>query len=173
MKEGPMKHKKAVAFGALGLALIGGASFRFFVWNHTPSIPVGLYLRTWEEVQIGSTVAFPAPPQAREYAIDHGGNGTASKFIKPLVAGPGEEVCVFTTETGSWLIIDNRAVVSIRQKDRDGKDIPRFMDDDCRKLGPDEWLPIGHHPDSYDGRYFGPIHRADMLGSYKPWIVGD
>lgn len=168
-----MKNKTVIAIGAIGLTMVAGSSLRFFFWNHTPSIPVGLYLRTWEEVHVGSTVAFPAPEKARQYAVAHGGQGHPTKFIKPLVAGPGDEICVFTTETGSWLIIDNRAVVSIRDKDREGNDIPRFMDDDCRRLQADEWFPLGHHPDSYDGRYFGPIRNADILGSYKPWIVGE
>jgi len=141
------------------------------MWNRTASIPVGLYMRTIDEVHVGSTVTFPAPPIAREYAILRGGRGDATPFIKPLAAGPGDEICAFETETGKWLIVDNKVVLSIQSIDKQGNPLPNFMMDDCRKLGLNEWLPIGMHPDSFDGRYFGPITSEDIQGPYEPLMV--
>ena len=164
-----MSSKTVLIVGIIGVSLAMAPNV--FFWNHTASIPVGLYMRTIEPIGVGSTVSFPAPPMAREYAIVRGGRGDATPFIKELAAGPGDEVCVFETETGKWLIIDNKIVLSIHPLDRQGNRLPNFMMDDCRKLNPDEWLPIGMHPDSFDGRYYGPVKYGDISGAYEPLIV--
>jgi type IV secretory pathway protease TraF len=164
-----MKKKTIGIVGLCGVGLLLLPSL--FMWNRTASIPVGLYMRTFDHIEVGSTVSFPAPPVAREYAIVRGGQGYASQFIKPLAAGPGAEVCVFETETGKWIIIDNRTVLSIHSTDRYGNILPLWMMDDCRKLEHDEWLPIGTHPDSFDGRYFGPIKAEVIGGTYEPFVI--
>jgi conjugative transfer signal peptidase TraF len=164
-----MKTKTVMILGTIGVALALSPSL--FLWNRTASIPVGLYLRTFGPIQVGSTVSFPAPPMAREYAIVRGGQGYAAQFIKPIAAGPGDEICVFETMTGKWLIVDNKVVLSIHPTDNLGNPLPNFMMDDCRKLSHDEWLPIGMHRDSFDGRYFGPVKSEDIEGSYEPLMV--
>jgi type IV secretory pathway protease TraF len=128
-------------------------------------------MRTHDPIEVGSTVSFPAPPVAREYAIVRGGRGDATQFLKPLAAGPGDEICVFQTETGKWLLINKRIVLSLHAFDKQGNVLPNFMMDECRKLRSDEWLPIGIHPDSFDGRYFGPIRMEDIRGAYEPLMV--
>jgi type IV secretory pathway protease TraF len=164
--------KKKLKIGIAGLCGIVALSLpSVFFWNRTESIPVGLYMRTFERIEVGSTVSFPAPPVAREYALARGGHGYASQFIKPLAAGPGAEVCVFETETGRWIIIDNKIVLSMHVADRYGNLLPLWMMNDCRRLEEDEWLPIGTHPDSFDGRYFGPIKGEVIQGNYKPFMI--
>jgi type IV secretory pathway protease TraF len=32
----------------------------------------------------------------------------------------------------------------------------------CQRLGPAEVLPLGDAPDSFDGRYHGPLHRKEI-----------
>jgi len=108
---------------------------------------------------------------AREYAVLRGGRGDATQFIKPIAAGPGDEICAFETMTGKWLIVDNKIVLSIHSTDKEGNPLPNFMMDDCRNLDMNEWLPIGMHPDSFDGRYFGPVKAEEIEGSYEPLMV--
>lgn len=155
--------------GVIALAIAPGSSM--FIWNHTASIPVGLYMRTGEPIEVGATVSFPAPPVAREYAILRGGTGEPTRFIKPLAAGPNDEVCMMSNDKGEWLSVNSRLVLSVHPTDRYGNPLPHWLKNGCQKLGPDEWLPIGTHPDSFDGRYFGPIKTYEMKGTYEPVMV--
>ena len=160
-------NKLAVAFPAIVGAVVVVVLAKISFWNHTESIPVGLYMKTLSPIEVGSTVSFPAPQKAREYALMRWGNGDAVQFIKALAAGPGDTVCVLATNHGEWLLINDKAVINVHPKDRNGNDLPHWLSNDCRKLDHDEWLPLGHHPDSFDGRYFGPIKQADMEGPYS------
>jgi type IV secretory pathway protease TraF len=158
-----------IAAGASFVVAVVSVSF----WNTTESIPVGLYVKNFGPIEVGSTVSFPVPQKAREYAITRGGKGDEVKFIKDLAAGPGDEVCAFETNYGEWLLINNKAVVSIHTLDKFANRLPQWLTNDCKRLGPDEWLPLGVHPVSFDGRYFGPIREADMDGPYKGVLLFD
>ena len=162
-----MKQRTIAALGCAGIIALFVPNFNLITWNHTPSIPVGFYVRSFDPIEIGSTVSFPAPQVARDYAIVRGGTGMATTFIKPLAAGPGDEVCVFSTQTGEWLLINSRLAMAVHSTDRHGNKLPHWLMDDCRRLASDEWLPIGSHPDSFDGRYFGPIRRDEISGPYR------
>lgn len=37
----------------------------------------------------------------------------------------------------------------------------------CRRLKNGELLVFGEHPDSYDSRYFGPIHKNEVIAQVK------
>jgi type IV secretory pathway protease TraF len=85
----------AVGIMALGAVLAVRQVGLLATWNHTPSLPEGLYVRAIAtEPAVGQIVAFPAPAAARDYARQRGGRGDATLFLKPLAAGPGDRVCV-------------------------------------------------------------------------------
>lgn len=164
------KYLLGASFAALGAGIAVAVSY-VTLWNHTESIPVGLYVRNLEPIQVGSTIAFEAPAVAREYAKVRWGRGDAATFIKTLAAGPGDEICLAKTQTGEWLLINDKAVFPVKEVDRYNNPLPHWLKDECRTLGASEWLPMGMHPDSFDGRYYGPIREENLTGPYSPMMV--
>lgn len=158
----------AIGTTALGVLLAAGYAEPVALWNRTPSLPAGLYVRAvLAPPAVGRIVAFPAPPAARDYARRRGGRGDATLFLKPLAAGPGDHVCV----TGH-LAIDGRRVAPVLDAGPDGTPLPRW--DGCRTLGPGEWFAYAPRlPNSLDSRYYGPVREADMVGVFRPvWTEG-
>jgi type IV secretory pathway protease TraF len=132
-------------------------------WNHTPSLPEGLYVRSiLEAPAVGRIVAFPAPAVALDYARQRGGRGDATLFLKPLVAGPGDRVCAI-----GHLAINGRRVAPVLDAWPDGVPLPRW--NDCRTLEPGEWFAYAPRiQNSMDSRYYGPVRESDMIGVFRP-----
>ena len=60
----------------------------------SPSLPIGPYLRTLEPIETGKIVAFTMPDDARRYQIERGHELSPNfLFMKPIAAGPGDQVC--------------------------------------------------------------------------------
>ena len=58
------------------------------------NLPKGLYFQTFGEVEIGKIAAFPVPNAARQYQAQRGDHSSDDfLFMKPIVAGPGDQVC--------------------------------------------------------------------------------
>ncbi len=69
-------------------------------------MPEGLYIRAiWDEPAVGKIVTFPAPPSVVDYARRRGYSGELPLLVKPLMAGPGDHVCVtdHLTINGQWI----------------------------------------------------------------------
>jgi conjugative transfer signal peptidase TraF len=154
---------------ALGAVLAVREVGPLATWNHTPSLPEGLYVRAIAaEPAVGQIVAFPAPAAALDYARRRGGRGDATLFLKPLAAGPGDHVCVT-----DHLAINGRTVAPVLTSGPDGVPLPRW--DGCRVLGAGEWFAYAPRiPNSMDGRYYGPVREADIIGVFRPvWTSGE
>jgi conjugative transfer signal peptidase TraF len=152
----------------LGVRAVGPVA----TWNHTPSLPEGLYIRSFTATPaVGQIVAFPAPDSALEYARRRGGSGLPVTFLEPLAAGPGDHVCVT-----DHLTINGREMAPVFETDRHGIPLPRW--DGCRKLGPDEWFAFAPRiPTSMDSRYYGPVQGDRIIGVFvpvwsSPWHTG-
>lgn len=50
-------------------------------------------------------------------------------------------------------------------RDRRGASLPAWRG--CRTLAADELLLLGDTATSFDGRYFGPVRRAEVEGIYR------
>ena len=58
---------------------------------------------------------------------------------------------------------------SASDRERDGRGRPLPVWQDCRTLGADELLLLNpDHPDSLDGRYFGPLPTSTVIGRATP-----
>jgi type IV secretory pathway protease TraF len=80
-------------------------------------------------------------------------------LIKPVAAGPGEVVC----RHGAIVTINGLTVARARWADAAGRPLPRWSG--CITLASDHVFVLSHAPDSFDGRYFGPIDPAHVLGT--------
>ena len=157
------------AAAALSIVVMGGALATHVapvLINTTPSEPPGLYLKTGGDPDRGRIVAFPAPPAAFPYPDRRLAYLHRTPLLKTVAAGPGDQVC---TRNGQ-LAIDGQVRGPVAQTDRQGVALPHW--NGCRRLALDELFVFSDRvPNSFDSRYFGPIHRGAILGVYAPLVV--
>lgn len=153
-----------VAAGCAVAALALASTMRrqdLLLFNHSPSIPVGFYVRVDGPVEPGTFATVRAldvaPDEARRRAYD----GVGDRFIKRVAVVSGQSVC----GDGERLSVDGQIAASVYQ----GGD--RFAPHGwvgCRTLGAGEVLLLGDSPDSFDGRYWGPISTRLIEGIWRP-----
>ena len=145
---------------AIQTALLAGG----IVINDTPSLPEGFYQKKARAVEKGSLVLFRLPAgelSARPYAREN--------LIKQVVAVAGDRICIETTGVRvNGQLLANSAQLPV---DRAGLPLPRLnLEDYTLKTG--ELLAMStYNPRSFDGRYFGPVQRADVLSVLEPLLT--
>lgn len=129
------------------------------MWNATRSVPVGLYrLVPPAELRVGDLVAAAPPPQLAALLSARGLLPSGAPLLKPVAALPGASIC----RRGGVVSIDGAWIGTARERDPRGRPLPRWSG--CRRLSPDElFLMNATVPGSFDGRYFGPTRRTDVL----------
>lgn len=138
--------------------ILGTACNRTVVVNTSPSVQPGIYIRSWETPAIGSLIDFAIPAPLQSYVQRRTGNrGDKWFIIKPVAAGPGDEV----DTTHDFLTINGRVIAPIPTHDADGHELPLWREH--RTLRSDEYFVYSSRiPNSLDSRYYGPICRRDI-----------
>lgn len=132
------------------------------LYNHSPSVPVGLYLRTDQPVARGALVTVRAARVAPNAAARRGFTGPRDRFLKRVAALAGDRVCA----EGATLLVNDVAMAERRTHDSEGRPLAAWSG--CRVLGAREVLLLGDNAQSFDGRYWGPIAAADIEGVWRP-----
>ena len=147
-----------------GIAALWSPPTPVLVWNATASAPVGLYeLRRTDSVMRGDMVLAEVPANARELAAARGYLPAGVRLVKRIAALAGDTVCSF----GRRIIINGNPAATRLSADIQGRPLPSWHG--CYRLKRDQvFLLMAHVPDSFDGRYFGPIRRAAILGTLRP-----
>jgi conjugative transfer signal peptidase TraF len=130
------------------------------VWNASASVPIGLY-RVWPGARFaaGDTVLVRLPDAARARAARRRYLPAMVPAVKRIAATAGAQVCA----RGAAIWIGGMRVATRLAADRRGRPLPWWRG--CRTLAPDEiFLLVSASPDSFDGRYFGPSKRRDVIG---------
>jgi type IV secretory pathway protease TraF len=87
-------------------------------------------------------------------------------LLKHVAAKAGQRVC----RIGSVVNVDGRPAAVALIHDRAGRPLPVWRG--CRTLNAEELLLLNPaHPDSLDGRYFGPLPAPTMLGRAIPILT--
>jgi conjugative transfer signal peptidase TraF len=131
-------------------------------WNVTPSVPVGLYWITAHEATRGDLIIAPPPDTVRAIADSRGYIPAKIPLLKRIAAVRGDDVCASQTR----ISINGKVVAQRLEKDQAGRAMPWWTG--CRTLGNEVFLLLTDVPTSFDGRYFGPIPRASVIGKAKP-----
>ena len=145
---------------AIQAALLAGG----IVINDTPSLPEGFYRKREQAVGKGNFVLFRLPAgelSRRPYAREN--------LIKQVVAVAGDKISIGTA--GVW--VNGRLLANSAQlpSDRDGRALPQLHLDEY-VLSPGELLTMStYNPRSFDGRYFGPIQRENILSVVEPLLT--
>lgn len=138
------------------------------VWNTSPSVPIGLYLIVAKTTARGEIALINLPPALAALADARGYLPRGVYLLKPIRALAGDRVCRFDL----IIVINGRSVGAARVADAAGRALPRFSG--CRRLRDDEIFVLGRSADSFDGRYFGPLNVATVVGRAQPlWILND
>lgn len=149
------------------------------LYNHSPSVPPGLYVRSGAPIAVGAFVTVRASDVAPEEARRRRFEGPTDRFIKRVAATGGARVC----GDGRRLTVDDIVVVGAVGDRDDGGDedrhavaVPLHHDDanddrvgwrGCRVLADNELLLLGDTADSFDGRYWGPVSTRSVEGVWR------
>lgn len=135
-----------------------------YVWNLTPSVPRGLYAVEQPRCLCVTTLVVVRPPRPLASLLDHGGYlPRGVLLLKRIFALSGQTVC----RIGTQINVDGIAAALARERDGRGRPLPSWQG--CRVIGHDEvFLMNWDQPDSFDGRYFGPLPKAAVVARAVP-----
>ena len=153
-----------LGISAAAIALLGVASVNardWLLYNHTPSVPTGWYVRSSDEIARGALVTVRAQDVAPDYAEARNFSDAGDRFIKRIAANEGDSVCA----DGETIRINDRTVAHRASRDSEGRDLPRWSG--CTVLSADEVFLMGDTPDSFDSRYFGVVREDAIEGVWK------
>ena len=129
------------------------------LFNHSPSVPVGFYVRDSSHLTRGMFVTVRARDVAPIEAAAHDYDDESDRFIKRLAAIAGQHVC----SDGRTLSVDGVEVATVQNR----TGAPQGWVG-CRTLTSSEILLLGDSADSFDGRYWGPIREDLIEGVWRP-----
>jgi conjugative transfer signal peptidase TraF len=138
----------------------------------TPSVPRGFYLQTGDAVEVGRLVTFCPPEDVAAYALERGylHRGSCPGGVEPLgkyvLAAEGDTVTL--NEDG--LAVNGRAVPhsAVYARDVMGRELMHYAFGE-HVVGEDSLFAFsGHHPRSFDSRYFGPVPESSVRGVLRP-----
>lgn len=151
----------------LGLAALAAGAMTahpspLLIYNPSPSIPVGFYSRAAGHPRLGDFVIVHAATAAPLYVEARDFTDRTDRFIKRIAAVSGQRICA----QGETVSIDGARAVHRQPRDATGGALPSWSG--CITLAQDEVFLLGDSADSFDGRYWGPIHLSDIDGPWRP-----
>lgn len=161
--------------GAVALVLAAGGYAAGARVNTSKSIPVGLYWTSSAPVEKGVYVLF-CPPQrgvfddAREYGYIGAGfcPGGYGYMMKRVLAAKNDAVTV--ADDGVRVNGELLAYSAPIGADKVGRSLPRYQSDRYTLGNCEVLLMSDVSATSFDGRYFGPIHRSQIKTVIRPVI---
>jgi conjugative transfer signal peptidase TraF len=152
------------------LAVLGGAAASAvetptkLIWNATASAPVGFYtVEPADRIDVPDLVAIMPPEPLASFMVERSYIARGVPLLKRVLGLPGQWVC----RTGRTITVDGIEMGDALDRDRIGRDLPVWQG--CRVIGDDQiFLMNWEVRDSLDGRYFGPIPAASVIGRAVP-----
>ena len=128
------------------------------VYNGSASAPIGFYWIDQVPVSRGDAVLIRLPEHVRDLVVSRQYLPPNVPLIKRVMGIKGDKIC----RRGQEILINNVTVVIALNVDDQGQKLPIWSG--CTTLGLDSFFLFQSHPKSFDGRYFGPINRALIIG---------
>jgi conjugative transfer signal peptidase TraF len=166
-----------LASGSAAVLALGIACYAAGVRvNTTKSIPVGIYLTSSSAIKKGAYVMFCPPPSgvfddARQRRYIAGGScpGGYGYMMKKVLAAQSDAVTV--ADDGVRVNGELLPLSAPLKADMAGRPMPRYRANSF-KLGNSEVLLMSDlSRTSFDSRYFGPIHVAQIKSVIEPVFV--
>lgn len=156
----------ATLFGTLFVVVAWAEPAPRLIWNASASAPIGLYrIDAGTSPRLGDLVAIDPPPALSRFLAARGYLPRGLPLLKRVAALPGALVC----RSGTFVTVDGAGVARALARDRAHRPLPVWTG--CRTVGRDEFFLLNAAPDSLDGRYFGPLPTAGLIGSAHPLLT--
>lgn len=137
-----------------------------FLWNASASAPTGLYrVDVGAPPRLGDLVAIAPPPALGTFLAQRGYLPHGVPLLKRVAGLPGALVC----RSGVFVTVNGVAVARALARDRANRPLPVWTG--CRIVDRDELFLVNAARDSLDGRYFGPLSAAGLLGAAHPILT--
>lgn len=173
------RTERALRSLAAAFGLLGAVAVLFYLCglriNVTPSIPLGLYVRTGAGPALGLIAEFCPSGMSAEESERYRGFGLACPdrnipLLKPVVAEPGDHVEF--SETGMRVNGRRLPNTAPRQIDGKGRLIRAWPAGEYTVEAGKIVVASSYHSGSYDSRYLGPISVADVRSTLRPlWVI--
>jgi conjugative transfer signal peptidase TraF len=168
----PAEEEMRVRVLVAGAAAVGASALPSgdsrpvqLLWNTSTSVPAGLYLAVARYPSCGALAVIRLPERIRAFAAHRGYLPISSVMIKPVAGRSGSMVCRY----GLRVSIDGQIVAIAKHSDFAGRPLPRWQG--CHRLDSAKIFLLSPQSDSFDSRYFGPIHRSHVQGSALPIVL--
>jgi conjugative transfer signal peptidase TraF len=136
--------------------------------NLSNSEPWGIYRLTPFDGHLvtGELVIMEVPVQARPYVYGRGWLKEGGSLLKGIGAVPGDQVMI----TSGGILINQHYFGPVFKQDSQGKPLPELRG--SFRIQPGYFLPLATAiPNSFDGRYFGPVPLRLIVGKAKPVLI--
>lgn len=165
------RRRNRWAIGCTALALAVGTTICHppqprLLWNVSASAPTGLWSVAPEAaIHRGDMVVAHLAPYWRRLAAARRYLPANVPLIKRVAATNGDRVCAIDHR----LEVNGSVAATLLRHDKMGRSLPSPRG--CMVLRPGMFLLLMDHPASFDGRYFGPTLRANIVGKAEPlWV---
>ena len=128
------------------------------IYNASASAPIGLYWLDNRPIERGDYVLVRVPERVRNLVEERGYLPPDVPLVKRVVGLNGDRICRRFGE----ISIDGLVVATAKRRDGQGREMPDWHG--CHILTEHSVFLLQDHPQSFDGRYFGPVDRRLIVG---------
>ena len=155
--------RRAILFGTaipvLALAVTSVVSLpKKLIYNASESAPIGFYWIDQRSIFRGDYVYVRVPERVRDLVIERGYLPQNVPLLKRVVGLNRDRVCRHSDE----ISVNGSVVATAKRRDRKGREMPVWHG--CHILTEQAVFLLQDHPQSFDGRYFGPLDRRLIIG---------
>ena len=140
------------------------------IWNASASVPIGLYaVRPAGVLQVGELVIVAPPDYLVDFLDERHYLPRGAPLLKRILALAGQTVC----RSGRTITVDGAVMGEALDRDHFGRLLPVWQG--CHRVADDEVFLMNRQPaDSLDGRYFGALPAAAIVGRAEPlWTLSE
>jgi conjugative transfer signal peptidase TraF len=140
------------------------------IWNASASVPIGFYrVQPQDHLAVTDLVVVMPPEPVARFLAERDYLPRGVPLLKQVLALPGQTVC----RNHLAVMLDGVVMSFARERDRRGRPLPVWQG--CQMIAEGEvFLMNWQSADSLDGRYFGPLPAASILGRAVPlWTFAD
>lgn len=132
------------------------------IYNPSASAPIGFYWLDDRAIERGDYVFVRVPERVRQLVEERGYLPPDVALIKRVAALDGDQIC----RHGPEILINGITVAVAQEPDSSGRPLPDWQG--CSVLTEQTVFLLQDHPRSFDGRYFGAVETATIIGRATP-----
>jgi len=128
------------------------------IYNASASAPIGLYWIDNRPIERRDYVLVHVPERIRNLVQERGYLPPDVPLLKRVVGVDGDRICRHSDE----ITVNGSVVAFAKRRDGQGRELPGWHG--CHILTEQTVFLLQDHPQSFDGRYFGPVERSLIIG---------